>query len=505
MPYKYTDINEKDIHTCISQNSDKCEMEGSICRITKDKCQLVLPKYNLVNGTDNEQFYYGRMADELIRYNRIKSFIFKPQAYLSFGQVKYNLRDDEIIILQDLLTQEFFENLIPAEINRYAKYNTYDTAEPIISQTYKRDLELDEIINPYHVRDCERSSPNKIKSGYWRKCFPSNFKEIEYTGSNYCSLYLIIDIVKEINKKNLTIEQVKDDLISIYNNLTENYTNQERIEKIIDILREEAQFDANQLQDGTMSFEQMIIQDGFTAVNFDLWLLLVYYKIPSIFISSKPIPETRFNSNEFICYTEPETKDYVFILTPAMYRRQGNLLPIYKLIVDGEDIKIDKNVLDQSICYNNIESALINYITVEDYIDIVFEKDITTKYKPRQKGIRQALEFEIESEKIPEEQIIEEGNVIDIEPKPKIRKLKGKKLKPTIILEEAEEAIEKPEEEVNLEEIVFPDEAIEIIPIKKRKTRKQREQKIKVNPPGKKSTRRKLPDSFEIIEENLNI
>ncbi len=122
LPYNYTSINENDLHTCISQNKEKCKKNGSICRITGDNCQLVLPKENLVNRTDNEKYYYGRMADELIRYNRIKSFIFKPQAYLSFGQVKYNLRDDEIIVLQDLLNPEFFENLVPADINRYAKY-----------------------------------------------------------------------------------------------------------------------------------------------------------------------------------------------------------------------------------------------------------------------------------------------------------------------------------------------------------------------------------------------
>ena len=80
----------------------------------------------------NKEYYFGRMADELIRYNRIKSFIFKPQAYLSFGEVKYNLKDNEIIVLQDMLTPEFFENLIPFEINRYAKYNTHDNAVPTI-------------------------------------------------------------------------------------------------------------------------------------------------------------------------------------------------------------------------------------------------------------------------------------------------------------------------------------------------------------------------------------
>ena len=422
MPYNYKNIDNKDIHTCVSQTNEKCtNTQNSICRMTNDKCQLVLPKNNLVNGTDNEAFYYGRMADELIRYNRIKSFIFKPQAYLSFGQIKYNLRDNEIIILQDLLTQEFFENLIPSEINRFAKYNTYDTAEPILSQQYNNELELDEIINPNHVRDCVKSEPNKIKSGFWRKCFPNSFREIEYTGSNFCSLYLIIDIVKEIKKKDLIVEQLKEDLIEIYSFLTDNFTNEDRINNIIDILKEEAQFDANQLLDG-LTFEQMIRQDGFIAINFDLWLLLVNYKIPSIFISSKNIPETRFNANEFVCYTEPDVKEYVFILVPAMYRRNNNLLPEYKLIIDEttKNININIDVLDQESCIDNIEKALVDYNTVEDYLDIVFKKDIKTKYKPRKKGLREVPEFEFIDEPIK-----------DDEPKKKV-----KKLKQSIILEE---------------------------------------------------------------------
>ena len=53
------------------------------------------------------------------------------------------------------------------------------------------------------------------------------------------------------------------------------------------------------LLDNSMTFEQMIMQDGFVAINFDLWLLLVRYEIPSIFVSSKLIPETRFNSKGF--------------------------------------------------------------------------------------------------------------------------------------------------------------------------------------------------------------
>ena len=512
LPYKYTEVNENELHTCLSKTDDKClneeKTQGSICRMTNDKCQLVIPKENLINGTDNEVYYFGRMADELIRYNRIKSFIFKPQAYLSFGHVKYNLRDDEIIVLQDLLNQEFFENLIPADTNFFAKYNTFDTAEPIITQAYSKEIKLDEIINPYHVRDCVKSSPQKIKSEYWRNCFPNGYKEIEYKGSNYCSLYLIIDLVEEFKNKKTTIEEVKEDLLEEYAKITDKFTNMDSMNKVIDILREEAQFDANQLQDHTMNFEQMIMQSGFIAVNFDLWLLLVRYEIPSIFISSQLIPETRYNSQEFVCYTD-KGNDFVYIVTPPMYRKTGNKLPEYKIIInDKENVQIELDNLNEGFCLTNIQNAIDSYITIEDYIDLVFEKDITTKYIPKQKGMRER-EFEVGSapvEVIEGEEEIKRDEVIEIIPNKKVRKLKAKRIEPTLVLEEAEEAIEIPnevqeaEEEKKLEEIIFPEEKLEITPVKKRKSRKQREQKLRVNPPGKKGTRRniKLPENIDI-------
>jgi hypothetical protein len=497
--FNYKSINENDIHNCITNNKNKCETSSSVCRIKKDtgKCVLVLPKVNLITESDNEKYYYARMADELIRYNRIKSFIFKPQAYLSFGQVKYNLRDNEIIVLQDLLNQEFFDNLIPAEINKYAKYNTYDTADPIVSQEYKREIELDDIINPYHVRDCIHSEPQTIKSIYWKKCFPDNYKEIEYKGSTFCSIYLIIDLVYEFKNKKLTAEQVKDDLIDEYIRITENFTNKDRFDKIIDILREEAQFDANQIQEGTMNFEQMIIQAGFIAINFDLWLLLVKYEIPSIFISSKLIPESRYNNHEFVCYTNSKVDKYAFIITPAMYRRKDKKLPEYRLIINKEN-KFDLNLkeLNEGDCLTNIEMAIDKYITIEDYLDVFFEKDITTKYKKKKKGIRD-VEFEEltiieEPEKKNEE--LEENNkdididkeVFDIEPK-KVKKIKKR---PKLILEEAEEVTEIEPEPETKEEF--------IIPLKKQ----SRKQKINVNPPGKKGTRKvKKPVELEIIED----
>lgn len=390
--FNYKNINEDDIQSCISNKADNCiENNTSICKISKqgDKCVVSFPANNLVTKMPNEEYYFGRMADELIRYNRIKSFIFKPQAYLSFGQIKYNLRENEIIILQDMLTQEFFDSMVPSDINNYAKYNTYDNTQPFVSQAYKSEMPIDEIINPNRERDCNASEATKISSGYWSNCFPKSYKEVSYKGSRFCALYLIIDLVKKFKGTTLTVENVKSDLVDEYKRLVtktddenegELIINVDRSKKIIDFLIDEGQYDAKQLLDKTMTFEQMILQDGFSTVNFDLWVLLNKYEIPSILISSKPLPETNRQRTEFVCYKSSDDI-YAFIVVPAMYSRQNKKVPEYKVIVNsegGEQINITEIPMTDNQCIVNINEAISN----EDYtysIEEFFDDNIFIK------------------------------------------------------------------------------------------------------------------------------
>ena len=122
---------------------------------------------------------------------------------------------------------------------------------------------------------------------------------------------------------------------------------------------------------------------------------------------------------------------------------------------------------------NNIEKSINNYITVEQYLDVIFNKDITTKYKKKQEGIRPVnIEFDIVEELGEEE--------MELPPK-KIKKRIIKKLnEKTVLLEEPEQ------------------EQIEIIPVIKRK---KQTKMLKVNPPGKRKTKRLLPEDFVIFNE----
>ena len=517
----------ENIYACASLSIDKCndksndKSKKSICMVTNDKCSIVLPKENLINKKDNEQYYYEKMADELIRYNRIKTFIFQPQMYLSFEPLKYNLREDEIIILQSLLNDEFFENLIPSDINKYAKNNTFDNTEPIITIPYTNIVTLDDAVNPNQVRDCFPTNPEKFTTAKWKKCFPKNYKEIEYKGSKYCAIYLFIDIIKQVYKKDISVNEVKDILFEEYKNITQNLK-KPFVDKIADILIEQGKIDdGNQLKFGSLHILEMIMSEGYFFTNFDLWLLLNKYKIQSIFLSSYLIPESRYNDFHFTCYVDEidETNNdiFVFIVVPAIRESKQDL--IYKIVVNEKDsILIDINMLVGEECKGKLKTSIENAVTIEEYLDS-FKRDIKTKYNQKKPGIRKKIipEFElieqlpVTSAPAPAENIepaIDEVNILEkTEP---VKRKRVKKVQPILML--TEEPIIPPQIETNEQSPVFhqaeqPEKSDqqEIQPKKNKKIRTKKVQVIKTgNKPVRKPRTKKNPQLI-LVTQDTNI
>jgi len=126
----------KEISTCLVKKEGQCK-ESDYCLLGNgDVCSLLIPKNNLLTGSNNEVEYFDKIADELVRYSRIKHFVFEPQAFLSFSSVKYNLRENEMIVIQSLLNQDFFVDLVPAVDTEYIQTTSYDTINPLISVPY---------------------------------------------------------------------------------------------------------------------------------------------------------------------------------------------------------------------------------------------------------------------------------------------------------------------------------------------------------------------------------
>ena len=370
----YKLINE--VSSCIVKNTESCSETPNLCVTTKNgKCNLILPEKNLITNKINEPIYYGRMSDELIRYNRIKTFMLQPQTYLSFGNIGYDLRENEMILIQSLLTQDYFETLIPAITNKYIKHNSYDEVEPIISQVYDNIIpSLDHAIGRKNITICNKKTNEHISSNVWKKCFPDNYSEIEYNKFNYCTFNFIIDLIEKKTGNKLSINQVKNELFEEYKKYLAEYIN-----KITDILILEGKKTlGDQVHTGTLSFSSLIYTDNYFLTTFDLWLLVTKYKIPTVFICQNYILQTKYEKHEFIGYGNEEDK-FAFVVIPGF--RPENV-PGYRLILsDKNEVFISLDKLNED-CVERIRHAITNKISIEEYLNN-FTKHITTKYEKK--------------------------------------------------------------------------------------------------------------------------
>ena len=134
------------ITTCLNLNDETCNNNQFCLSEAEGNCKLLIPAKHLLSGNENEKIYYGRMADELIRYGQIRSFIFEPQKFISFQEISYNLKEDELLLIEALITNDtnnYFTNLIPMEQNKYVKYpHTFYSAEPQSASPYSNQFEL---------------------------------------------------------------------------------------------------------------------------------------------------------------------------------------------------------------------------------------------------------------------------------------------------------------------------------------------------------------------------
>jgi len=432
----------EEVSTCIVKNPDKCSKTTQLCTLTEgDRCSLVLPRQNLVTGSNNEIYYYGRMADELIRYNRIKSFIFKPNSYLSFGSIGYNLREDEMIIIQSLLTQEYFDSLIPAEINKYSKFNSYDVAEPILTQEYSSRMNIDSAIRPEESNEC-LTKYEKLQGEFVKSTFQTTCKELQYTDTVLCSFYVIIDIIQAVVGKRYDIAEIRNELFSEYNKYLDRFEM-----KIIDLLiMQGKKTEGDQVKHGVLSFQNLLFADNYYLTKLDMWMLLERFKIPSFFISNKPLMETDFKDNCFNTYSlsreeemgersvdeEQFSQKYAFIFTPP---NSPEKIPKYKIITD-KDEGFFLNLADlknKDIMY----SAMENKVTIEGFLEN-FKRLSKTVYKPRKatKAKQPELEFVVEGAE-PKEEITLEPLVTSSKANPKSKKQTVRKSK-TIIAPELE-------------------------------------------------------------------
>ena len=129
--YNYTKEEIERISNVVQCNIENNDEDPDLCNVNnciyndKNKtCLLKIPNKNLITNQNNENIYYTKISDEIVRYNKFFIYLFESDSYINLQNLKYDIKDNEIIILQNSINK----NLIKGEtIDNEFINNNYDT------------------------------------------------------------------------------------------------------------------------------------------------------------------------------------------------------------------------------------------------------------------------------------------------------------------------------------------------------------------------------------------
>lgn len=261
--------------------------------------QLSIPKTNLMTDpeqsntltatTDNERLYFMRMTDELLRYNRVRLFMFEPHKYFNLVDVNYQIHDNEYIITQTTLNSDTFTDLVPFHSSKYVQNTNYDTAVPAIHQTYAENvITLDEqyeqpIPEDTTNAECIQSVVHIVgnANSMWKKSFPNTARELVFKKTVECSYGVMMTIFKAHSGELHSIAQIKEKLWKGYSQFIQK--DRMHLFRFIDIMNFQGKKKLmDPLIQKQMTFETRIFSEEYYLSDLDIWVLAHTYKLPII-------------------------------------------------------------------------------------------------------------------------------------------------------------------------------------------------------------------------------
>lgn len=351
------------IEQCLTKNNEKCsEKEYCIYSTSDNICKMLFPKINFINESDNEVQYFIRLANELINFDRIKTFVFKPKGFLSFKEITYSLNSDEIILLEDILYGDYFVDLIPETKNNYVKSkDTWNTVEPVTSQKYINTFNMDAISKDKSINQCviTNKESKKLSLGSLADRELSDYKLVEYKNSMNCSWELFKEILNLHTKQNYSVQDIVRQLVEIYGGLIED--NSEKLLKLMKAQKKKSQSES--IQEGT-PLDVIITTTNYYLTAMDFCLLSIHYDLPLILLSRSKISTIGGKIISFIKNIGQTDICYI-VYSGASYTSDSSKSPNYALIEKDETIQLSTVILGSY--YNKLTSN--NYTDLTRYLN----------------------------------------------------------------------------------------------------------------------------------------
>uniref|UniRef100_A0A6C0IP87 Uncharacterized protein n=1 Tax=viral metagenome TaxID=1070528 RepID=A0A6C0IP87_9ZZZZ len=320
----------------------------------EDENKLCLPKKHLISELNNEKYYYQKLADELLRYKRVRLFMLNPTQYLTIRHFDYKISSFEILLLQSTLFDKYLSELEPFETSSYVHNVGFDMSNPEKHPTYSNKIDLtsqQQLDNTTHninfiEKSCVIETKNIREAPFqkWEKFVSEESEYLSFENTPLCSFFIVLYMIQEKTKIKMDIADVKNKLIEQYNALkSTHYT------KILNILSKQGNERlAVKLQKSEIDFESMILDEEYTLSLFDLFLLCNVFELPVILFSDNKFKNMGGNIDWMVLSGNIETDNFYFVYSSSSVG------------------KTESYLIQPAIPYNQIKS-LATYSKKTDY------------------------------------------------------------------------------------------------------------------------------------------
>ena len=364
--FKLDDLDDyKDMISCLGLNNRDCDEENHCTFMRQNTCVLTLPRKNLYSSSDNNEIYFNKLADEIVRYSKIRNYLFTPREFLSFEHVNYRINDNEIILLEEILLDTYLDDIKLREDNRFIEStNIYDIVNPIDKIKYSSNLKED-IFKNDKEDEIESKIDCKIEMKYTRdfKNSLSNnktpFQIEQYKRSSICGFQLIQFIIFNYTGKNVGVSEIKE-------KLNKKYLKLDMPENSLELNKQSVSnwsvFSyVNWLNRSKNVAEQVISkpesrknseitlqiqQETYVLTEVDLFLILKRYNIPAI-IKMKGTEKSLLDSNvsTFNTFSDENEQIYIIIATKTIKKAERS----FGIVKINDIYRIPKSIINDNL------------------------------------------------------------------------------------------------------------------------------------------------------------
>ena len=373
-------LDMSDVNEC-----DDAEDEGPNCIIKENGvAQLVVPKWHLVSKYDNEKIYVGRIADELVRNDRVKSIMYDTKNRLNAQNTDYQVKPDEFILVQSALTPEYFAELdANVDKNPYVKQTNYELANPSIFEA--RSNEKIPLSEQYQgpedkVQDCLVRISKIIgnQKQVWDRIFSEDAREHIFRDTAECTFQPIIRVVESKLGQTWSIMDVKNRLAEAYSKLF--HRDAENMDKVVKIMREQGKtklFTKPKMDMSVELFRDIIMSDGYYLCDMDIWALANEYALPIVVFNANGLKGFFAKTNDtpscqWIKMGGTKDDRYHFIRSKIRVAKGSYANHIYEYNLVVPDVKLSQTREFEEMVVESVRADRLNTTPLQNALERFF-------------------------------------------------------------------------------------------------------------------------------------